>query len=352
MVNNVEKIIFGQQDYTERITCYLKKISTLERWHVFSFPLSEQNPEKYDFNFALYDNQLKDIKKTLPIVVAFASKYQSAAAEYLSMLGFSNIQFFDAEMDNVLKREFFKKEFARNQREFSLIDEKKSILVYMAKSLADKPLKNYLVTLSEHIIPIQVGASLTEKRIADVTDNTGDNISERNRHYSETTALYWMWKNAEADYLGLCHYRRLWKDLNTIFDKLQNDVVDVVLPIPTWMEPSVMEGHLKRYTPQVWEVMMEVLRRKSPEYHGIAQKIYDGNIFYACNMLITKQHVLNQLCSWMFPIVMEVEAQVGDLPDKYYNRYCGFCTEQLITLYFLYNKQNYRISHAEKIFIE
>ncbi len=39
-------------------------------------------------------------------------------------------------------------------------------------------------------------------------DNTGDNISEKKYKYSELTVQYWAWKNQEADYYGLCHYRR------------------------------------------------------------------------------------------------------------------------------------------------
>ena len=42
---------------------------------------------------------------------------------------------------------------------------------------------------------------------------------------------------------------------------------------------------------------------------------------------------------------------IGDLDDSYYNRYAGFVTEWLITLYFLENKKGYRIVHAEKKFI-
>ena len=41
-----------------------------------------------------------------------------------------------------------------------------------------------------------------------IPDNTGDNISERNFTFCELTAQYWAWKNLEADYYGLCHYRR------------------------------------------------------------------------------------------------------------------------------------------------
>ena len=68
-------------------------------------------------------------------------------------------------------------------------------------------------------------------------------------------------------------------------------------------------------------------------------------------MCILRRSVLHDLCEWMFPIVMEVERLVGELKDTYYNRYAGFCTERLITLYFLYNKHSWRIAHVEKVFL-
>ena len=63
-------------------------------------------------------------------------------------------------------------------------------------------------------LPVHVGAE--GKTDADgqpldigfVKDNMGDNISLKNPGYCELTGLYWAWKNLDADYIGLAHYRR------------------------------------------------------------------------------------------------------------------------------------------------
>jgi hypothetical protein len=50
-------------------------------------------------------------------------------------------------------------------------------------------------------------------------DNTGDNISYKNKYYGEYTFHYWLWKNMfhkikDNEWIGFCAYRHYWADNN------------------------------------------------------------------------------------------------------------------------------------------
>ena len=58
-------------------------------------------------------------------------------------------------------------------------------------------------------IPVRCGAELdTNENPTMIGDNTGENISDKREYLGEFTVQYWAWKNVQADYYGLCHYRR------------------------------------------------------------------------------------------------------------------------------------------------
>ena len=68
-------------------------------------------------------------------------------------------------------------------------------------------------------IPVGLGEHTTSKGW--LKDNTGDNISHKNKFYSELTFYYWLWKNkfyeiSDNEWVGFCQYRRHWKKINLI----------------------------------------------------------------------------------------------------------------------------------------
>ena len=352
-------ILFGQEDYLSRVSSYLSELFPSMETACFSFPLQYDRPDATGFEMSCFEDELRKQDSSL-VIVAFSHKFHDVAGKYLEEHGFADRLYYDAAVDNALKKKFFASYFAREGREFVLLEDvipacpasEKIVHVYQARSIYDKAIANQPGEASEFMVPIQVGAALTDKKIASLRDDTGVNISERNRRYSEMTAFYWMWKNdIDADYLGICHYRRLWVKLDEIAKKLAIADIDAVLPLPTLCRQSVYEDYMLKHIPNVWQPMMEVLKSHSPEYWDAAQEIFRDRIFYASNMCILSRKVLDDLCEWMFPVVMDVEKVVGDIENPYFNRYAGFCTERLITLYFLYNKNHFKIAHAEKTFI-
>ena len=74
--------------------------------------------------------------------------------------------------------------------------------------------KPYTQVNSEIIEPIHVGKALSSQDLGFSGDNTEDNISEKNPHFCELTATYWIWKNIKTDIVGLFHYRRFLNFVN------------------------------------------------------------------------------------------------------------------------------------------
>ena len=74
--------------------------------------------------------------------------------------------------------------------------------------------KKYRMPEDKLYLPLHVGAEgKTDEEgnpldLGYQKDNTGENISELNPSFCELTGLYWAWKNLDADYVGLAHYRR------------------------------------------------------------------------------------------------------------------------------------------------
>ncbi len=74
--------------------------------------------------------------------------------------------------------------------------------------------KKYTMPTDSMYVPIHVGAEGKKDSngnkldLGYIKDNTGNNISKKNASFCELTGLYWAWKNLDADFVGLVHYRR------------------------------------------------------------------------------------------------------------------------------------------------
>lgn len=300
------------------------------------------------------------------VLVAVMEKFLEDILENLNNNGFSNVIpcTFESDLWSLLRGNFYQALCEKEGKIYWTLEEalqtnnerfaaacSKTVSIYTAKCHVDRVLTE---DTSRYFWEkdIQVGADLTEKRVCAICDNTGENISCKNKEYCELTALYWIWKNDTSDYAGLGHYRRHFELNEELIHKLAQSDVDVILTIPILNFPSVGYLYKQDHIAKDWEIMMEAIKELQPEYSETANRLQDGIFYYAYNMIIAKKNILDDYCKWLFPILEYCEEHCEKKDDKYQNRYLGFLAERLLSIYFLKHENEYKIVHANKHFIE
>ncbi len=196
--------------------------------------------------------------------------------------------------------------------------------------------KKYKMPDNKLYEPIQAGRKIIGD-IGYLGDDTGDSISERNKNYSELTALYWIWKNIQEDYVGLVHYRRYFTKKNKMkiyFKRDKNFLAigieevkeilgnfDIIVPKIVNMRISVYDNYKNDHVIKDLKLTRDIISFKYPEYIESFDRVVDGNKIYLFNMFITKKDIMNEYCEWLFDILFELEKRVDILGyDDYQKR--------------------------------
>lgn len=297
------------------------------------------------------------INADYPVYIATKGVHHAKITDELRALGIKRIHPVDVALDAQLRNEYVRKVYAANMREFRTLNECSlngdvRASIYVVKSVHDKELTADYTFLPEERI-IQAGAALTDKKLKGAVcfDNEGDNISKKNRQYCELTALYWIWKNSKEDVMGLVHYRRHFLLPDCWLERMMSNGIDVILPVPLYVAPSIEGNYKRRHIASDWECMMECLREKHPNDYEPARKFFSGNLYSPCNMFIMKKMALDELCAWIFPVLDAVAAHGGTKEDAYLNRYPGFLSERLMTYFFETHRDKYKVVYANKNFL-
>lgn len=286
-------------------------------------------------------------------VIATPEEYHDSIIKSLEVAGFNNYIPIDADLEYEIMAAYF-----RRNMEFLMLediptpinkDNKKNVnlSIYMAKCHVDRKLKEQY-ELSENIIPIQVGKIFTEQKICAIADNTGQNISFKNRNYSELTATYWVWKNTSHDYKGICHYRRYLVLQKDIIKLLSNSEIDIITQIPFICQSDISQQYGRYITNEDFNCLMRAIKDTSEQDYELAQKIYKDKYIYNYNMLVARREIFDNYSEWMFNILKRAEEYCDPFNNRA-DRYSGYLGELLTTLYMLKNKDILRIYHVKKI---
>ena len=217
------------------------------------------------------------------------------------------------------------------------------IAVYEVRNHRDKPLaKRPSLQWYEHTI--QAGAAITKERVASLLDDTGDNISAKNKQYCEMTATYWAWKNTKHDWTGIEHYRR---HLLTTPAMLREDV-DAILPLPYICYPDELTQFRRFVGDDVVEALRRALRVLHPDKYAAYEAILNGSYQYTYNLVCARREVFEDYCAWFFRITEYMETMTDEVPEIAETRALSYVAEVLTNLYFMSHNTRWNIRHAEK----
>lgn len=221
------------------------------------------------------------------------------------------------------------------------------VKLFMARFIGDRyPIK---YDIPSYIIPIQVGAALTEERIYDITDNTGENISFMNRDYSECTALYWIWKNvSDADYVGLCHYTRHFKINEEELAVIGEANIDIVITTPMFSGGTIKDFFVPRYiTNHDWNLMEDAIITHFPEYEETLSDYRETFCYPGANLSIMRREIFDEYASFCFTVMQDVTDYYKNRGIIRDDRYAGYLMENLTALFVMHNKNKYKICFAD-----
>ena len=224
-------------------------------------------------------------------------------------------------------------------------------------------MKNIVILVATHksaqmpeddiYLPIQVGAQNNSVDLGFVKDDEGENISQKNPHYCELTALYWAWKNLEADYIGLTHYRRHFI-MNHAGDKWSRvasreyiesllDSNDIILPKPRnyYIETSYSQ-YVHAHHKEDLDYTRDIISEKYPEYISEYDKLMNSTKGHRFNMFIMKREYYDKYMEWLFDILFELENRLDiSSYSDYDKRVFGFVSERLLDVWVQTNKYSY-----------
>ena len=245
----------------------------------------------------------------------------------------------------------------------------------------------------EVLMPIHVGRVLATQSSKDgsiseedykwmldnmIGDDTGDNISDKNREYCELTGIYWAWKNydklANPDYIGFMSYRRflifneyeydiykqnnetkayreVWTNstenftdkyglnLETISKYIQK--YDLILPMQSELKlvntNSVREDWIKNISGvnvEDYDKMVEYICKNYPEYKDYILEQRDSSRRYFYNLFIIRKDIFFDYCDFLFSVLEKLD-KIIDTSNYSINgkRTLAYLGEALFDLY-------------------
>ena len=244
-------------------------------------------------------------------------------------------------------------------------------------------------------VPVRCGAVFDAQNPMKIPgDDTGDNISQRRMSFCEFTVQYWAWKNVQADYYGLCHYRRYLSFSPKHYKTDEYTMVHVPVLTPSskkkfnllnqaYMEQLISEYDIvtSEYAPvekipfrdkrphtvrELWDdqsgffferssvdQLFVLIDRMAPEFSQSAREYFSGSLHRGFNCFVLKHELFERLCAFQFPIMFELEKQLDTTGyTQTMLRTPAFLGEMMygIFMYHVTTKEVWRVKELQLVF--
>lgn len=162
-------------------------------------------------------------------------------------------------------------------------------------------------------VPIQGGRALhPDVELGYITDDTGDNISQKNASFCEWTVHYWVWKNVkDIKYVGLCHYRRYFdlsvKQIENIMH--HHDVIVVKQDNNKMLSRKERLDDLIRMTcMEDAYLFLNTFIDVHPNYKSdLIDYYYNSRDSVPYSMFISDKKTYDKICEFIFPVLFQMD---------------------------------------------
>lgn len=284
------------------------------------------------------------------VLVVAMDIYHNEIVETLKEKGCKNYLLLTDAMEHIITREFLKYYFEKNSlkaqflpfiKEYQIDKEKymNKLHTYSVMCEKDALLKRN-INNAPWVSDLQAGACDAGHIIAEYRDDVGDNISKLNSYYNELTGLYWVWKNTDKEYTGICHYRRRFES-DIVLEPILSGESDILLPLPFVVGNSLYSYYQHWGVKEYYDEMLNVVKDLYPDYYETATWCASHIVFIPNNICITNRTILDKYCSFLFGVIDEVEKRVSKKDiDK--QKRC-WLSEHVSTIFFIDCMKRYRV---------
>ncbi len=252
---------------------------------------------------------------------------------------------------------------------------------------------------SDILVPIHLGRAVAKEASKDgvlsewdyqwmvdnmIGDDTGENISSRNRELCEMTGLYWVWKNYEQlgnpDYIGFMHYRRIFDFTNKsqhlpLYKELSLPYVDHLSDPYEFLNADsirqtvkasgcIISKHfvlnpVKKFKSinylnySDYNTAISLLNKYFPQYAQYADNYNQGNKCFFCNTIILPRETFFLYAEYMFKILLELENKIDK--SNYTTRQVrmsAYISEWLTGIFFTYLSSTARVHEVPVLYIK